>query len=201
MNIEELITDLRARVNPQYYDQIGTESYERHQVVKALEYLATENERLKELMAKRTREHQQEMTSFRLRVRSQDDATFAALREENKRLKANPPGIWYDDNERQTMSKNSTISLGKGMFVLWPVKVDGVHGVAFIKADTPMPVNTEHPGPSDGMIDIGEGDFLLTFDNLESLRVLMDKLGHVHELMSPPKQLVDLRVGAKDGGL
>ncbi len=39
MNIEELIADLRARVNPQYYDQIGTESYERHQVVKALESL------------------------------------------------------------------------------------------------------------------------------------------------------------------
>ena len=82
MNIEQLIADLRARINPQYYDQVGTESYERHQVVKALEYLATENERLKELMAKRTREHQQEMTSFRLRVRSQDDATFAALRDE-----------------------------------------------------------------------------------------------------------------------
>lgn len=45
MNIKQLIADLRARVNPQYYDQIGTESYERHQVVKALEYLATENER------------------------------------------------------------------------------------------------------------------------------------------------------------
>ena len=87
MNIEKLIHDLRARINPQYYDQLGTESYERHQVVKALEYLATENERLKELMAKRTREHQQEMTSFRLRVRSQDDATFAALREENERLR------------------------------------------------------------------------------------------------------------------
>ena len=38
-------------------------------------------------LAKRAREHQQEMTSFRLRVRSQDDATFAALREENERLK------------------------------------------------------------------------------------------------------------------
>ena len=93
MNIEELIADLRSRVNLQYYDQIGTESYERHQVVKALEYLATENERLKELMAKRTREHQQEMTSFRLRVRSQDDATFAALREENERLKVLRPVI------------------------------------------------------------------------------------------------------------
>lgn len=39
MNIEELITDLRARINPQYYDQIGTESYERHQCVMALESL------------------------------------------------------------------------------------------------------------------------------------------------------------------
>jgi methyl coenzyme M reductase gamma subunit len=39
MNIEELIADLRSRVNPQYYDQVGTESYERHQVVKALESL------------------------------------------------------------------------------------------------------------------------------------------------------------------
>lgn len=39
MNIEQLIADLRSRINPQYYDQIGTESYERHQVVKALESL------------------------------------------------------------------------------------------------------------------------------------------------------------------
>jgi len=39
MNIEQLIADLRARIDPQYYDQIGTESYERHQVVKALESL------------------------------------------------------------------------------------------------------------------------------------------------------------------
>jgi len=39
MNIEELIADLRSRVNPQYYDQIGTESYERHQCVLALESL------------------------------------------------------------------------------------------------------------------------------------------------------------------
>ncbi len=39
MNIEQLIADLRARINPQYYDQVGTESYERHQVVKALESL------------------------------------------------------------------------------------------------------------------------------------------------------------------
>ena len=39
MNIEQLIADLRSRVNPQYYDQIGTESYERNQCVLALESL------------------------------------------------------------------------------------------------------------------------------------------------------------------
>ena len=39
MNIEQLIADLRSRVNPQYYDQVGTESYERHQRVMALESL------------------------------------------------------------------------------------------------------------------------------------------------------------------
>ena len=30
MNIEKLIHDLRARINPQYYDQLGTESHERY---------------------------------------------------------------------------------------------------------------------------------------------------------------------------
>lgn len=107
MNIEQLIAYLRARVNPQYYDQIGTESYERHQVVKALEYLAMENERLKELMAKRTREHQQEMTSFRLRVRSQDDATFAALREENEWLRGwiRAEGDFNDTCTRQILGE------------------------------------------------------------------------------------------------
>ena len=48
MNIEELITDLRARVNPQYYEQIGTESYERHQCVQALESLLARIDVLRE---------------------------------------------------------------------------------------------------------------------------------------------------------
>jgi hypothetical protein len=47
MDIDKLIHDLRARINPQYYDQLGTESHERHQVVMALEYLRQENERLR----------------------------------------------------------------------------------------------------------------------------------------------------------
>jgi len=47
MNIEQLIADLRARVNPQYYDQIGTESYERHQCVMAMESLLARNDVLR----------------------------------------------------------------------------------------------------------------------------------------------------------
>ena len=47
MNIEQLIADLRSRVNPQYYDQVGTESYERHQCVMALESLLARNEVLR----------------------------------------------------------------------------------------------------------------------------------------------------------
>ena len=47
MNIEQLIADLRARVNPQYYDQVGTESYERHQCVMALESLMARNDVLR----------------------------------------------------------------------------------------------------------------------------------------------------------
>ena len=59
MNIKELIADLRSRVNPQYYDQIGTESYERHQCVMALESLLAridvlriENEAMRDAMRK-----------------------------------------------------------------------------------------------------------------------------------------------------
>ena len=51
MNIEELIADLRARVNPQYYDQVGTESYERHQCVLALESLLARNDVLMRIIA------------------------------------------------------------------------------------------------------------------------------------------------------
>ena len=69
MNIEELIHDLRARINPQYYDQIGTESYERNQCVMALEYLREENERQR----------------FDILAMNQ---SLDLLREENERLKA-----------------------------------------------------------------------------------------------------------------
>ena len=80
MNIEELITDLRARINPQYYDQIGTESYERHQCVLALEYLRQENERQR----------------FDILAMNQ---SLDLMREENERLRnIERAAKWYVDN-------------------------------------------------------------------------------------------------------
>ncbi len=40
--ITELISDLKFRINPQYENSIGTESYERRQCVEALEFLLSE---------------------------------------------------------------------------------------------------------------------------------------------------------------
>ena len=37
--ITELISDLKFRINPQYENIVGTESYERRQCVEALEFL------------------------------------------------------------------------------------------------------------------------------------------------------------------
>ena len=95
MNIEELIADLRARINPQYYDQIGTESYERHQVVKALESLMAridvlreENNRLHE-ENERLRENAKIISELeQLAARSNND-----LLVENERLK--PLSSWH----------------------------------------------------------------------------------------------------------
>ena len=80
MNIEKLIHDLRARINPQYYDQLGTESHERYQVVMALEYLREENER----------QH------FDILAMNQ---SLDLLREENERLRnIERAAKWYVDN-------------------------------------------------------------------------------------------------------
>ena len=80
MNIEKLIHDLRARINPQYYDQLGTESHERYQVVMALEYLREENERQR----------------FDILAMNQ---SLDLLREENERLRnIERAAKWYVDN-------------------------------------------------------------------------------------------------------
>ena len=80
MNIEKLIHDLRARINPQYYDQIGTESYERNQCVMAMEYLQQENERQR----------------FDILAMNQ---SLDLLREENERLRnIERAAKWYVDN-------------------------------------------------------------------------------------------------------
>lgn len=46
--VQELIDDLRSRINPVYAARIGTESYERRLCAEALETQSAENERLRE---------------------------------------------------------------------------------------------------------------------------------------------------------
>jgi len=47
MITNELVVDLRSRINPAYADQIGTESHERRLCAEAIEALLAENEALK----------------------------------------------------------------------------------------------------------------------------------------------------------
>jgi len=82
MNIEQLIADLRARVNPQYYDQVGTESYERHQCVMAMESLLARNDVLRK-ENERLRENSKTISELeQLAARSNND-----LLVENDRLR------------------------------------------------------------------------------------------------------------------
>lgn len=114
MNIEELIHDLRARINPQYFDQPGTESHERYQVVMALEYLRQENTRLHE-NAKTIGELEQ------LAARSNNNLLVEneRLREENERLRnIERAAQWYVDNpnsQRMAISQiKSAIDAARG---------------------------------------------------------------------------------------
>lgn len=52
MDYQELIDDLRCRINHQYVDCMGTESYERKQCLDAIESILAENERLNAELAK-----------------------------------------------------------------------------------------------------------------------------------------------------
>ena len=76
------------------------------------------------------------------------------------------------------------IGLGKGEFVIWPVKINGVHGLAFVKTDDPKAVGTSHAEPEDGQIELGAGDSAIYFGNAESAMVLAERLQYVISLMT-----------------
>lgn len=81
--------------------------------------------------------------------------------------------------------KPHEIALGKGEIVIWPIRHDGVHGLAFVKADNPKAVGTSHAEPDEGYVELGAGDSAIYFGNAESAAVLADRLQHVISLMNP----------------
>jgi len=75
------------------------------------------------------------------------------------------------------------VHLGKGEFVIWPVKIDGIHGLAFVSTSNPMPVGTNHHATAEGELELGRDDTVILFGNVESTDVLAERLQHARALL------------------
>jgi hypothetical protein len=84
---------------------------------------------------------------------------------------------------KQAPAVPNEIGLGKGEFVIWPVKIGGVHGLAFVKTNDPQAVGAFHAEPEDGQIELGAGDSVIHFGNAESAMVLAERLQYVIALL------------------
>lgn len=80
------------------------------------------------------------------------------------------------------------VHLGKGEFVIWPVKIDGVHGLAFVNTSNPLPVGTNHHAPAEGELELGRDDTVIRFGNIESAEVLAERLQYVIGLLKSAPQ-------------
>ena len=83
----------------------------------------------------------------------------------------------------QALAVPNEIGLGEGECVIWPVKIGGVHGLAFVKTNAPQAVGAFHAEPEDGQIELGAGDSVIHFGNAESAMVLAERLQYVIALL------------------
>ena len=97
----------------------------------------------------------------------------------------NPLGCPYCKDAVPEPAVPNEIPLGKGEFVIWPVKIGGVHGLAFVKTNAPKAVGASHAEPEDGQIELGAGDSVIHFGNAESAMVLAERLQYVIALLQP----------------
>lgn len=110
------------------------------------------------------------------------EAELLAVREDNHSMMLEIDGL-RKELAKMREQKPHEIALGKGEFVIWPIRHDGVHGLAFVKDDNPKAVGTSHAEPGEGYVELGAGDSAIYFGNAESAMVLAERLQYVIALL------------------